>query len=126
VNVEHAMTTDVVTIGPSHSLREVSRVMADRAIGSVVVHDAEMPGPGILTERDIVRAVASGADLDTAVAADHVTTDSAYAAPAWSLSEATDAMRSGGFRHLVVVDGSEVVGIISLRDVVQAWVAQVP
>ncbi len=58
--VSDAMTTDVVTIGPSHSLREASKVMADRKIGSVVVHDPEADGPGILTERDIVSAVAGG------------------------------------------------------------------
>lgn len=119
--VSDAMTTDVVTIGPSHSLREASSVMAERGIGSVVVHDPEAAGPGILTERDIVRAVASGQDLDAATAADHLTTDSAYGAPGWSLQDATDAMKRGGFRHLVVVDGSDVVGIISMRDIVRAW-----
>jgi CBS domain-containing protein len=121
VNVAEAMTTDVVTIGPNHTLRDASRVMADRNIGSVVVHDADLPGPGILSERDIVRAVATGVDLDGAHAADHVTTDSAYGAPSWSLVEATEAMRRGGFRHLVVVEGADIVGIISMRDIVKAW-----
>jgi CBS domain-containing protein len=121
VIVKDAMTADVIIVGPGHSLREASRVMASRKIGSVVVHDPDGPGPGILTERDIVVAVASGVDLDTAPAGEHVTTDSAYGSPMWSLDEATDAMRRGGFRHLVVLDGSDVVGIISLRDVVRAW-----
>lgn len=121
MKVSEAMTTHVVSIGPSHSLRAASQVMAERNIGSVVVHDPDGPGPGILTERDVVRAVARGDDLDQARAADHVTTDSAYASPAWVLDEATEAMRHGGFRHLVVVDGSDVVGIISMRDVVKAW-----
>ena len=119
--VSDAMTTDVVTIGPSHSLRTASQVMAERKIGSVIVHDPEAGAPGILTERDIVSAVASGIDLDTSNAADHLTTDSAYGAPSWSLSEATEAMKRGGFRHLVVVEGSEVAGIISMRDIVRAW-----
>ncbi len=119
--VSDAMTTDVVTIGPSHTLREASSVMSDRSIGSVVVHDPEASGPGILTERDIVRAVASGVDMDAATAGDHLTTDSAYGSPVWSLDEATEAMKRGGFRHLVVVEGSSVVGIISMRDVVRAW-----
>ncbi len=92
-----------------------------RKIGSVIVHDTEAGAPGILTERDIVSAVASGIDLDTSNAADHLTTDSAYGAPSWSLSEATEAMKRGGFRHLVVVEGSEVAGIISMRDIVRAW-----
>lgn len=119
--VKDAMTADVVTIGPSHSLRDASRVMAERRIGSVVVHDPDGPGAGILTERDIVGAVAAGVDLDTAPAGEHVTTDSAYGSPSWSLDEATEAMRRGGFRHLVVIDGGDVLGIISMRDIVQAW-----
>lgn len=123
--VKDAMTADVVTIGTGHSLRDASRVMAERRIGSVVVHDPDGHGPGILTERDIVVAVASGVDLDSAPAGEHVTTDSAYGSPGWSLGEATEAMRRGGFRHLVVVEGGEVVGLISLRDVVRAW-AQPP
>ena len=119
--VSDAMTTQVVTIGPSHTLRDASGVMSERGIGSVVVHDPEAAGPGILTERDIVRAVAAGVDLDSAVAAEFLTADSAYGSPAWSLDEATEAMKRGGFRHLVVVEGSAVVGIISMRDVVRAW-----
>ena len=119
--VSEAMTTDIVSIGPAHTLRDASNVMTQRSIGSVVVHDPDGAGPGILTERDIVRAVASGVDLDQATAGDHLTTDSAYGSPGWSLDEASEAMRRGGFRHLVVVDGSEVVGIISMRDIVRAW-----
>ncbi len=119
--VSDAMTTDVVTIGPSHSLRSASQMMAERKIGSVIVHDPEADGPGILTERDIVSAVASGIDLDTSLAGEHLTKDSAYGSPGWSLGEATEAMKRGGFRHLVVVDGSDVAGIISMRDIVRAW-----
>jgi len=121
VKVSEAMTTGVVTIGPSHTLREASSVMTERNIGSVVVHDPDADGPGILTERDIVRAVSKGVDLDDSLAADYLTTDSAYGSPSWSLDEATEAMRRSGFRHLVVVEGSDVVGIISMRDVVKAW-----
>lgn len=119
--VRDAMTADVISVGPSHSLRDASRVMAERKIGSVVVHDPDSQGPGILTERDIVVAVASGIDVDSAPAGEHVTTDSAYGSPEWSLLEATEAMRRGGFRHLVIIDGGDVLGIISLRDVVRAW-----
>ncbi|MFL6182885.1 MAG: cyclic nucleotide-binding/CBS domain-containing protein [Actinomycetes bacterium] len=119
--VSDAMTTDIITIGPSHSLREASRVMAERSIGSVVVHDPDAAGPGIVTERDVVRAVAAGIDLDAATAANHLTKDSAYGSPGWSLDDASEAMRRGGFRHLVVVDGSSIVGIISMRDIVRAW-----
>ena len=84
MKVSEAMTTGVVTIGPSHTLREASSVMTERNIGSVVVHDPEADGPGILTERDIVRAVSKGDDLDNSLAADYLTTDSAYGSPSWS------------------------------------------
>ena len=118
--VSDAMTAHVVTIGPSHTLRDASKVMSDQKIGSVVVHDPDAAGPGILTERDIVSAVAAGLDLDASRAGEHLTTDSAYGSPAWSLTQATEAMKRGGFRHLVVVEGSEVAGIISMRDIVRA------
>jgi CBS domain-containing protein len=121
VLVSDAMTTDIISIGPAHTLRDASTVMSQRAIGSVLVHDPDGSGPGILTERDVVRAVAERVDLDQAVAADHITTDSAYGSPQWSLDKASEAMRRGGFRHLVVVDGSEVLGVISMRDIVRAW-----
>jgi CBS domain-containing protein len=114
------MTTDVVSIGPAHTLREASAVMAQRSIGSVIVHNPDGAGPGILSERDVVRAVADGVDLDQAVAGDHITTDLAYSSPRWSLDEASEAMRRGGFRHLVVVEGSDVLGVISMRDIVRA------
>jgi len=121
VIVSDAMTSDIVSIGPAHTLREASQVMSSRGIGSVLVHDPDGSGPGILTERDVVRAVADGVDVDQAASGDHLTTDSAYSSPQWSLDEASEAMRRGGFRHLVVVDGSDVLGIISMRDIVRAW-----
>jgi CBS domain-containing protein len=119
--VGDAMSREVLTVGPGHSLREVAQVLAKARVGSAIVHDTDSAGIGIITERDILRAVANGDDLDGATASDHQTTEVVFATTSWSLIEASDAMRRGGFRHLVVLDGGEVVGIISVRDIIKAW-----
>ncbi len=54
--------------------------------------------------------------------ADHLSSDLTFAAPDWSLEAAAEAMVRGGFRHLVVVDGGELIGILSMRDIVRCWV----
>ena len=98
--------------------------MAKARVGSAVVHDTDGSGIGIITERDILRAVATGDDLDAETASDHQTSEVVFATPTWTLTEAADAMRRGGFRHLIVLDGGEVVGVISVRDLVRAWAPQ--
>ena len=118
--VREVMTEDVVTITPGLTLRATAKLMAARKVGSLVVDDPEGQGVGIITERDILRAVAEDLDPDVETASGHLTAELVYAAPRWTLEEATEAMRRGGFRHLVVLDGGEVIGIISLRDVVKA------
>jgi CBS domain-containing protein len=115
------MSPRVLTIGPGHTLRQAAGLMAARRVGSAVVHDPEQSGVGILTERDILLALAAGLDPDTELAGDHLTSDLVYAAPTWDLHEAASAMVRGGFRHLVVLDGSEVVGMLSVRDIVAEW-----
>ena len=95
--------------------------MAKRKVGAAVVLDPEGEGPGILTERDILESVAGGQDPDSEHVGDHLTGNVVFAAPGWSLEQAAAAMVRGGFRHLVVVDGGETVGIISVRDIVRCW-----
>lgn len=119
--VREVMTENVITVTPGLTLRAVAKLMSDKKVGSVVVHDPEAHGAGIFTERDLVRAVAADLDPDTETAGSHLTSELVYAAPRWTLEEATEAMRRGGFRHLVVLDDGDVIGIISLRDVVKAW-----
>jgi len=121
MKVRDAMTSSVVTVGSGHTLKQASEVMAERNIGSVVIIDPDANGPGILTERDIVRAIGRGSDLDTATTSEFLTAEATFAAPDWTLEEASEAMRRGGFRHLVVVDGGEVLGMLSMRDIVRAW-----
>lgn len=121
MRVEEAMTTVVLTVGPGHTLRQAARLMADRRVGAAVVFDPEMPGPGILTERDVLDSVGAGQDPDTEKVADHLTSDIVFAAPKWSLEEAAVTMARGGFRHLVVLDVGEIVGMVSVRDIVRVW-----
>ena len=115
------MSSVVLTVGPSHTLREAARLMRERGVGSAVVHDPELPGPGILTERDILNCIGAGKDPDTERVGDHQSSDLVFAAPEWSLEQAALAMVRGGFRHLVVVDGGEIAGVLSMRDIVRCW-----
>jgi CBS domain-containing protein len=119
--VRDEMSGDVLTIEPQRTLRDAARAMGERNTGAVVVVDPEQPGPGIVTERDISRAVGQGKDPGREKVGDHVSASATYAAPDWPLAKAAKAMVSGGFRHLVVVDGSDLVGVLSMRDVVRRW-----
>ena len=83
--------------------------------------DPENDGIGILTERDILESIAAGEQPDTELVAAHLTKDLVFAAPHWSLVDAAASMVKGGFRPLVVLDGSEVVGVLAMRDIVRCW-----
>ena len=115
------MTQMVLTVGPGHSLRAVARLMSERQVGAAVVLDPDGHGPGIITERDILVSVGAGLDPDRESVAEHLTRDVDFAAPDWSLEEAAGAMVRGGFRHLIVLERGETVGILSVRDVVRCW-----
>lgn len=124
MQVNEGMSSLVLTVGPSHSLREVARQMAERKVGSAAVIDPDSPGPGIITERDILLAIASGQDPDAELVGEHLTEGLIAAAPDWSLERAAQAMIDGGFRHLLVIDGAEIVGVLSMRDIVRCWTGQ--
>ena len=119
MQVSDAMSTDVLTVGPNHTLREAARRMSARKVGAVVVMDPDHDQPGILTERDILDAVGRDQDVDTEMVHDHLTDDIVVAAPDWPLGKAAATMVAGGFRHLVVCQGSDVVGMLSVRDIVR-------
>ena len=121
VKVRDAMTEDVFTITPGLSLREAAEFMVQHNVGAAVIMDPEEPGPGIVTERDIVRSLGSGEDPDTELIRNHLTSNATFADADWSLEEAADAMARGGFRHLVVVRDGELAGIISMRDIIHVW-----
>jgi CBS domain-containing protein len=119
--VRDGMTEVVLTIGPGHTLREAAAAMCERHVGAAVVVDPEAQGPGVITERDILTSVGAGQDPEQERVADHLTARLTFAAPDWSLEQAAAAMVRGGFRHLVVVDGAELAGILSMRDIVRVW-----
>lgn len=121
MQVHDGMSTLVLTVGPGHTLREAARLMGDRRVGAAVVLDPDGAGPGILTERDILLSVGRGESPDEELVGDHLTSAVVFAAPDWSLEEAATAMVDGGFRHLIVTDGGEIAGILSVRDVVRVW-----
>src|ERR1035437_3198783 len=121
MQVHEGMSRMVLTVGPGHTLRAVARLMSERKVGAAVVMDPEGNGPGIITERDILISIGAGEDPDVESVAEHLTRDVVFAAPDWSLEEAAAAMGRGGFRHLIVLDGGETVGILSVRDIVRCW-----
>ncbi len=121
MQVRQGMSDVILTVGPGHTLRDAAAAMTGRNVGAAVVLDPEAPGPGVITERDILHSVARGEDPDSERVADHLTSKLTFAAPDWSLERAAVAMVRGGFRHLVVVDGAELVGMLSMRDIVRCW-----
>ena len=122
MHVRDGMTGLVVTVGPGHSLCAAAKAMSERRVGAAVVLDPDQPGPGILTERDILDSLAAGQVPGDDRVADHLSTELTFAEPGWSLERAAEAMVKGGFRHLIVVDGGELTGILSMRDIVKCWV----
>ena len=117
------MTSSVVTVAPGCTLHDAARSMAERKVGAAVVIDPEQPGPGIITERDVLMSVGRGENPNSELVQDHLSADLTFASPDWSLERAAEAMVKGGFRHLVVVDGGEMVGVLSMRDIVRCWVS---
>jgi CBS domain-containing protein len=111
----------ILTVGPGHTLRDAARAMSERKVGAAIVIDPDQPGPGIITERDLLESLGKGQDPDRELVSDHLSSNLTFAASDWSLERAAEAMVRGGFRHLVVVDGAETVGILSMRDIVRCW-----
>jgi CBS domain-containing protein len=121
MQVREAMSRQVLVVGPEHTLRQAARMMSSRGIGSAVVIDPDSEGVGIMTERDVLNAIGAGLDCDVERTAAHLTWDVVYAGPDWTLEEAAAAMARGGFRHLVVLEAGEVLGVISVRDIMRVW-----
>jgi CBS domain-containing protein len=124
VQVRNGMSSVVLTVGPHHTLREAARAMSEREVGAAIVVDPDSPGPGIFTERDLLDSLGRGQDPDTERVNDHLSSGLTFAAPDWSLEHAAEEMVRGGFRHLIVVDGGELAGIVSMRDIVRCWVTE--
>ena len=113
---EH-MSRDLLSVSPGDSLSEVAQRMVNRDVGAVLVMDGgELSG--ILTERDVLRAVAAGIESETVVA-DWMTRDPETMGPDDTTQHAAVLMIHGGFRHLPLVEGSDVVGMLSIRDLMR-------
>jgi CBS domain-containing protein len=121
MHVREGMSEVVLTVGPGHTLREAATAMCRRHVGAAVVLDPDAPGPGVITERDVLTSLGAGEDPDKERVADHLTSNLTFASPDWPLEQAAAAMVRGRFRHLIVVEGAELVGILSMRDIVRVW-----
>jgi len=119
--VRDAMTENVFTITPGRSLREAAQFLTEHNVGAAVIVDPEEPGPGIVTERDLVRSLGAGEDPDKETIGNHLSARATFADADWPLEAAADTMAKGGFRHLVVIHEGELVGIISMRDIIEVW-----
>ncbi|MET7418092.1 CBS domain-containing protein [Dactylosporangium sp. NPDC005555] len=124
MQVHEAMSTAVVQLGPDHTLRQAAQLMSRHRVGSAIVLDPDGSGVGIITERDILKALGADLDPDVERTAEHITWEVVYASPTWTIEEAASAMVRGGFRHLVVLDNDDVLGVISVRDILRVWVHQ--
>ncbi len=106
-------------VGPEHTLRQAAERMIENRTGASVVMDPALPGPGVITERDLLIAIAAGQDVDVELVGDHMTGALISAAPGWPLAQAADQMVRHGVRHVLVFEGPDLVGILSMRDVVR-------
>lgn len=121
MEVRDGMSGVVLTVGPGHSLRDAARKMTERQVGAAVVIDEELPAPGVLSERDILISLGRGEDPDVERVSDHFSDTVISASPDWSLERAAMEMSRHHIRHLVVVDGGELVGVLSMRDIMRVW-----
>ena len=123
MNVSDRMTHGLLTTGPEATLRDAARQMVDRRVGSILVVEGDRL-VGIVTERDVLRLFARG-DVEGRVA-DVMTRHPETVAPDESLAQARVVMLHGGFRHLPVVEGTKLVGMLSMRDLFAAGDDEAP
>ena len=113
------MNTSVVTVQPETTIADAAAGMVRGRVGSVVVLQASFLA-GILTERDVLRAAASGEDLSVSRVSVWMSKDPQFATPDMSAEEASQIMLLNGFRHLPVLEGRVVCGVVSIRDLFAA------
>ncbi|MGH2679048.1 MAG: CBS domain-containing protein [Actinomycetota bacterium] len=123
--LKEIMTPEVFVTTPSAAVAEVAASMLKGRFGSAVVMQGSVL-MGIFTERDVLRAAAGGADLTSSRVSEWMTGDPVTASPDMDTGEATEIMMSQGFRHLPVLDGKSVAGIVSLRDILRTRVRRAP
>jgi CBS domain-containing protein len=121
MEVREGMSEVVLTVGPGHTLREAARMMTEKGVGAAIVIDEEAPGPRIISERDLLVSIGRGEDPDVERVTDHMSGSVITAAPDWSLERAAADMAARGIRHLVIVQDGDLVGVLSMRDIMRVW-----
>lgn len=115
LTVRDLMNTRMVTTSPDDPVADAAAAMVKHRVGSALIMQGRFLA-GILTERDVLRAAGSGSDLTSSPVSAWMTKDPEYASPQTTVEEAAQLMLLHGFRHLPVLDGREVRGVVSLRD----------
>jgi CBS domain-containing protein len=125
MNIQEVMDTELLTIAPEATLREAAQRMSGRNVGAALLLDAAIGSYlGIITERDLLNAIAAGDDPDVRRVADSATSNIVSVSADASLEQAAQKMIKGGFRHLLVVTNGDAIGIVSMRDLLVALVEQ--
>jgi predicted transcriptional regulator len=119
VAVRHLLTVD-----PTSTIRRAAQVMSERSVGCAVAIEKEKVA-GIITERDILHAIAREQNIDETSVADIMTREVVSGESGWDLLKAVKTMTDGGFRHLLVMDMDEPIGIVSLRDLMDSMAEMV-
>lgn len=124
MRVSVGMSEVVLRVGPGHTLRDAATKMTEQGIGAAIVEDEEWPVPRIVTERDILQAIGHGLDPDTEKVGDHMSERVITASPEWSMERAAMEMSRREIRHLAVYRDGELVGILSMRDIMRVWTSE--
>lgn len=124
MTVADALHERVVAITTDQTLEEAARIMLDRGVTALAVINVDSRDPGIITERDLGRAMASVEDPRKQPVRDFLTADVIAATSDWTLERAARTMTTGHIRHLMVVEDHKVIGILSMTEIVAAWVRE--
>ena len=119
MNVEDLMSKPVCSVDPETTLAEATTVMGERHVGSALILEGE-DLVGILTERDVVRAMSGAFDAPARPVIEWMTKRPTTTGPDTAVREALRIMVEGGFRHLPIVQDGKVLGIVSMRDIARA------
>jgi CBS domain-containing protein len=122
MQVGNVMSPVSAVVGPEHTLRQAAARMVQHNTGAAIVMDPALPGPHVITERDLLHAVADGLDVDVQHVGDHMNNAVITAAPTWAIARAAELMVAHAVRHVLVFDGDALVGVLSMRDVLRTGV----